>query len=252
MAGSSAPSPRPASTVVRVARPGRPSHRTCVSTPPRQRRNRRVSGRACAAVPTPHPGRRSGTCAPTSWREPCGSSVTASSTARVSRAWRRLGYSTRQLNRLITAEVGTGPLALARAQRSQTARVLLETTDLPVVHVAFAAGFASVRQCNETVRAIFADTPTGLRGRAAQGRAGAPLVRHRRHPVHPLAPALPPTVQPGLGPRLPGRAGLAGRRAPRRHFLPAQPSPPPRARGRDAHRARDAEQRGAPRRRGAR
>ncbi len=78
----------------------------------------------------------------------------------------RLGYSTRQLNRLITAEVGTGPLALARAQRSQTARVLLETTDLPVVHVAFAAGFASVRQCNETVRAIFADTPTGLRRRA--------------------------------------------------------------------------------------
>ena len=75
----------------------------------------------------------------------------------------RLGYSTRQLNRLITAEVGTGPLALARAQRSQTARVLLETTDLPVAHVAFAAGFASVRQCNDTVRQTFADTPSGLR-----------------------------------------------------------------------------------------
>jgi AraC family transcriptional regulator, regulatory protein of adaptative response / DNA-3-methyladenine glycosylase II len=84
----------------------------------------------------------------------------------------RLGYSTRQLNRLITAEVGTGPLALARAQRSQTARVLLETTDLPVAHVAFAAGFASVRQCNETVRQIFADTPTGLRRRAARGARG--------------------------------------------------------------------------------
>ncbi|HVT41745.1 MAG TPA: DNA-3-methyladenine glycosylase 2 family protein, partial [Acidimicrobiales bacterium] len=79
---------------------------------------------------------------------------------------RRLGYSTRQLNRLITGEVGTGPLALARAQRSQTARVLLETTDLPVTHVAFAAGFASVRQCNDTVRQIFADTPSGLRTRA--------------------------------------------------------------------------------------
>jgi AraC family transcriptional regulator of adaptative response / DNA-3-methyladenine glycosylase II len=79
---------------------------------------------------------------------------------------RRLGYSTRQLNRLITAEVGTGPLALARAQRSQTARVLLETTDLSVTHVAFAAGFASVRQCNDTVRQIFADTPSGLRSRA--------------------------------------------------------------------------------------
>jgi AraC family transcriptional regulator of adaptative response / DNA-3-methyladenine glycosylase II len=82
---------------------------------------------------------------------------------------RRLGYSVRQLNRLITAEVGTGPLAIARAQRSQTARVLLETTELPIAHVAFAAGFASVRQCNETVRQIFADTPRGLRARGAKG-----------------------------------------------------------------------------------
>ena len=88
----------------------------------------------------------------------------------------RLGYSTRQLNRLISAEVGTGPLALARAQRSQTARVLLETTDLPITHVAFAAGFSSVRQCNDTVRQVFADNPSGLRLRArkvAPGRRSA-------------------------------------------------------------------------------
>ena len=93
---------------------------------------------------------------------------------------RRLGYSTRQLNRLITAEVGIGPLALARAQRSQTARVLLETTDLPVAHVAFAAGFASVRQCNDTVRQTFADTPSGLRARAARTAQGR---RAAREPV---------------------------------------------------------------------
>jgi AraC family transcriptional regulator of adaptative response / DNA-3-methyladenine glycosylase II len=90
---------------------------------------------------------------------------------------RRLGYSVRQLNRVITAEVGTGPLAIARAQRSQTARVLLETTTLPIAHVAFAAGFSSVRQCNETVQQIFADTPSGLRTRvtksAARRRAAA-------------------------------------------------------------------------------
>jgi AraC family transcriptional regulator of adaptative response / DNA-3-methyladenine glycosylase II len=76
---------------------------------------------------------------------------------------RRLGYSERQLNRTLIAEVGAGPLALARAQRAQTARVLLETTDLPAGDVAFAAGFASVRQFNDTVRAVFATTPTGLR-----------------------------------------------------------------------------------------
>jgi AraC family transcriptional regulator of adaptative response / DNA-3-methyladenine glycosylase II len=75
----------------------------------------------------------------------------------------RLGYSERQLNRTLVAEVGAGPLALARAQRAQTSRLLLETTDLPVTDVAFASGFASVRQFNETVQAVFATTPTQLR-----------------------------------------------------------------------------------------
>ncbi|MFN2518565.1 MAG: AlkA N-terminal domain-containing protein [Jatrophihabitantaceae bacterium] len=81
---------------------------------------------------------------------------------------RRLGYSERQLNRTLLAEVGAGPIALARAQRAQTARVLLETTELPSTDVAFAAGFASVRQFNETIQAVFASTPTGLR--AKRGR----------------------------------------------------------------------------------
>ena len=109
----------------------------------------------------------------------------------------RLGYSTRQLNRLITAEVGTGPLALARAQRSQTARVLLETTDLPVAHVAFAAGFASVRQCNDTVRQIFADTPSGLRARAARTARGRARPRGRppRRPSGSACPAGAPSAR---------------------------------------------------------
>ena len=79
----------------------------------------------------------------------------------------RVGYTTRQLERLLQAEVGAGPLALARAQRTQTARVLIETTDLPFGDVAFAAGFSSIRQFNDTVRLVFESTPTILRNRAA-------------------------------------------------------------------------------------
>jgi AraC family transcriptional regulator of adaptative response / DNA-3-methyladenine glycosylase II len=75
----------------------------------------------------------------------------------------RLGYSERHLHRQLVAEVGAGPVAVARAQRAQTARVLLETTPLPIADVAFAAGFASVRQFNDTVRSVFAVTPTQLR-----------------------------------------------------------------------------------------
>ena len=63
----------------------------------------------------------------------------------------RLGYTERHLHRQLVAVVGAGPLALARAQRAQTARVLLETTSLPVAQVAFAAGFSSVRQFNDTI-----------------------------------------------------------------------------------------------------
>lgn len=78
----------------------------------------------------------------------------------------RLGYSRRQLERLLLAELGAGPLGLARAQRAQTARLLIETTGLPLSDVALAAGFGSVRQFNDTVRDVFATTPGDLRARA--------------------------------------------------------------------------------------
>jgi AraC family transcriptional regulator of adaptative response / DNA-3-methyladenine glycosylase II len=77
----------------------------------------------------------------------------------------RLGYTTRQMQRILQAEVGAGPQALARAQRVQTARVLIETTTLPFADVAFAAGFASIRQFNDTVRTVCDLTPTALRQR---------------------------------------------------------------------------------------
>ncbi|MFF5720980.1 DNA-3-methyladenine glycosylase 2 family protein [Streptomyces buecherae] len=75
----------------------------------------------------------------------------------------RLGYSARQVQRQLNAELGAGPVALARAQRAHTARVLLQTTHMQAADIAFAAGFASVRQFNDTIREIYASTPTALR-----------------------------------------------------------------------------------------
>jgi AraC family transcriptional regulator of adaptative response / DNA-3-methyladenine glycosylase II len=83
----------------------------------------------------------------------------------------RLGYCIRQIQRQLLAELGAGPLALARAQRAQTARLLIETTSLPISDVAFAAGFASVRAFNDTVREVFALAPTELRARAIHRHA---------------------------------------------------------------------------------
>ncbi|MFF0370828.1 MULTISPECIES: DNA-3-methyladenine glycosylase 2 family protein [unclassified Micromonospora] len=84
----------------------------------------------------------------------------------------RLGYTERHLHRMLRAEMGAGPLALARAQRAQTARILIETTGLGMAEIAFAAGFGSVRQFNDTVREVYATAPSELR--AARGRHQAP------------------------------------------------------------------------------
>ena len=78
----------------------------------------------------------------------------------------RVGYTPRHLHRLLTSELGAGPLALARARRAQNARILIETTPMSFGDAAFAAGFASVRQFNDTIREVYASTPTELRGRA--------------------------------------------------------------------------------------
>jgi AraC family transcriptional regulator, regulatory protein of adaptative response / DNA-3-methyladenine glycosylase II len=84
---------------------------------------------------------------------------------------RRLGYSVRHLNRILTDELGAGPLALARAQRAQTARTLIETSDLGMTDIAYAAGFGSVRQFNDTVREVYASAPSDLRNRTQRGAA---------------------------------------------------------------------------------
>ncbi|BAC69796.1 putative bifunctional transcriptional activator/DNA repair enzyme AlkA [Streptomyces avermitilis] len=109
----------------------------------------------------------------------------------------RLGYSARQVQRQLTAEVGAGPVALARAQRAHTARVLLQTTGLSITEIAFAAGFASVRQFNDTIRAVYAATPSELRAAAPRGgpparrgaapSAGIPLRLAHRGPYQAIA-----------------------------------------------------------------
>jgi AraC family transcriptional regulator of adaptative response / DNA-3-methyladenine glycosylase II len=116
----------------------------------------------------------------------------------------RLGYSTRQIERQLLAALGAGPLALARAQRAQTARMLIETTALNMADVAFAAGFSSVRSFNETVREVYALTPGQLRDKAApaEGAAGGTLSLRLpfRAPLNPdnLFGHLAATAVPGV------------------------------------------------------
>ncbi|GAA4830444.1 AlkA N-terminal domain-containing protein [Luteimicrobium xylanilyticum] len=108
----------------------------------------------------------------------------------------RLGYSPRQVQRHLAAELGAGPLQLARAQRAQTARLLAEGTDLPLADVAFAAGFGSLRTFNETVQEVYALTPGDLRRRAKDGiRRGRAVVPD--DVPRPGRPARPGAGEPG-------------------------------------------------------
>ncbi|MEW2304307.1 AlkA N-terminal domain-containing protein [Streptomyces sp. NPDC006655] len=101
----------------------------------------------------------------------------------------RLGYSPRQVERQLLAELGAGPLALARAQRAQTARLLIETTALPMAEIAFASGFSSIRTFNDTVREVFALSPTELRDRRPRTAQHAPGALSLRLPFRaPLNP----------------------------------------------------------------
>ncbi|MDY6808413.1 MAG: Ada metal-binding domain-containing protein [Actinomycetota bacterium] len=103
----------------------------------------------------------------------------------------RLGYTPRHLTRVLTAELGAGPLALARAHRAGTARVLIQRTGMPMTDIAFAAGFRSVRQFNDTIRDVFGLTPSRMRSLGAPTAAARPtsigevsLRLAHRQPLH--------------------------------------------------------------------
>lgn len=98
----------------------------------------------------------------------------------------RLGYSERHVHRQLVDVAGAGPLAIARANRARAARILLESTRMPIGDVAFAAGFASVRQFNDTIRDVFAASPRDLRRAAKPDSAEAGAITLRlpfREPI---------------------------------------------------------------------
>jgi AraC family transcriptional regulator, regulatory protein of adaptative response / DNA-3-methyladenine glycosylase II len=107
----------------------------------------------------------------------------------------RLGYTPRHLTRVLSEELGAGPLALARAHRAQTARTLLVGTDMPVADIAFAAGFGSIRQFNDTIRAVYERTPSRLRESA---RRAQPSEQTRPGSIVLRLPARPPFDSAGV------------------------------------------------------
>jgi AraC family transcriptional regulator of adaptative response / DNA-3-methyladenine glycosylase II len=76
---------------------------------------------------------------------------------------RELRLSSRQLRRAIRQEFGVSPIELAQTQRLLLAKQLLAESDLPIIEVAYASGFASVRRFNALFQSHYRLTPSRMR-----------------------------------------------------------------------------------------
>jgi len=85
---------------------------------------------------------------------------------------RDLGLSARQLRRAVRQEFGVSPVELAQTQRLLLAKQLLTESDLPIIQVAFASGFESVRRFNALFRSHYRLTPTRMRRSSQTSYAG--------------------------------------------------------------------------------
>jgi AraC family transcriptional regulator of adaptative response / DNA-3-methyladenine glycosylase II len=83
-----------------------------------------------------------------------------------------LGLGTRQLRRVVQQEFGVSPIELAQTQRLLLAKQLLTESSLPIIQVAFASGFESVRRFNALFRSHYRITPSRMRRASPATRPG--------------------------------------------------------------------------------
>jgi AraC family transcriptional regulator of adaptative response / DNA-3-methyladenine glycosylase II len=75
----------------------------------------------------------------------------------------RLGVGSRHLRRLFRRHVGASPVAISQLERAFLAKQLISDSRLPLIQVALAAGFGSVRRFNAVMHRTFGLAPRDLR-----------------------------------------------------------------------------------------
>jgi AraC family transcriptional regulator of adaptative response / DNA-3-methyladenine glycosylase II len=78
---------------------------------------------------------------------------------------KRLRVTPRHLRRVFAERLGVSPKALIHARRIHLAQQLICDTQMPMIDVALASGFGSVRRFNEAFKALFGRPPATLRKR---------------------------------------------------------------------------------------
>jgi AraC family transcriptional regulator of adaptative response / DNA-3-methyladenine glycosylase II len=82
-------------------------------------------------------------------------------------------FSARQIRRIVRNELGVSPIELVQTRRLLLAKQLLTETTLPVIEIAYASGFASLRRFNDAFVKRYGMPPTRLRAKAVS-EAGTP------------------------------------------------------------------------------
>ena len=75
----------------------------------------------------------------------------------------RLSVTSRHLRRALIDELGVTPLQFKQSRRMAVAKHLLRKTKLPLIRVAFASGFASMRRFNAAFKEVEGRAPSKLR-----------------------------------------------------------------------------------------
>jgi AraC family transcriptional regulator of adaptative response / DNA-3-methyladenine glycosylase II len=93
----------------------------------------------------------------------------------------RLGIGERQLRRLFLQHLGASPISVAQTRRVLFAKQLIHDTQMPMMDVAMAAGFGSVRRFNETFRGLFRRSPSTLRRKRSARHEGNDVALRLRY-----------------------------------------------------------------------
>ena len=81
----------------------------------------------------------------------------------------RFKLSTRQLRRIVKQQLGVTPLQLLQTRRLLLAKQLLTETHLPIIEIAFASGFNSLRRFNSVFAKVYHMPPSQLRKTVLKG-----------------------------------------------------------------------------------
>lgn len=81
--------------------------------------------------------------------------------------------SSRQIRRIIQKELGVPPIQLILTRRLLLAKQLLTETKLPIIEIAFASGFSSLRRFNDAFITRYGMPPTRLRQKAVENASAA-------------------------------------------------------------------------------